>query len=117
VIPWDSGPSNDGRNPLPERNVEQQDAKRPAIVVFSGELDFYGVERVRAALEPIAGPVVIDLTDVRLIDASTLTELVRLRKRVGDCVTVVAPSPNVRRVFGIVGFEKLFRIVHHRNDV
>jgi anti-anti-sigma factor len=96
--------------------VEQQDAQTPAIVAFSGELDFYGVERVRAALDPIAGPVVFDLTEVRLVDASTLTELVRLRQRVGVCVTVVVPSPNVRRVFSIVGFEKLFRIVSRRED-
>lgn len=95
--------------------MKPHSSQPPAVVAFSGELDFYGVERVRAALAPIAGPVVIDLTDVRLIDASTLTELVRLRKRVGDCVTVIAPSANVRRVFAIVGFEKLFRIVTHRD--
>jgi len=96
--------------------VEHQDSQTPAVVAFTGELDFYGVERVRVALEAVTGAVVIDLTEVRLIDASTLTELVRLRKRVGDRVTVVAPSANVRRVFAIVGFEKLFRIVVRRED-
>lgn len=90
--------------------------KKPAVVAFSGELDIYGVERVRAALDAIDGPAIVDFTDVRFVDSSTLTELVRLRKRVGDCVTLVVPTPHIRRALDIVGFEALFRIVHNRAD-
>ncbi|GAC1581178.1 MAG: hypothetical protein NVS3B7_16160 [Candidatus Elarobacter sp.] len=90
--------------------------KAPANVSFSGELDIYGVERVRAALEAIDGPAILDFTDVRFIDSSTLTELVRLRKRVGDCVTLVVPAAHIRRALDIVGFDALFRIVKRRED-
>ncbi len=90
--------------------------RAPVVVAFSGELDLYGVERVRAALEAVDGPAIIDLSDVRFIDASVLTELVRLRKRVGDCVTLVVPAPHIRRTLEIVRFAALFRIVRTRDE-
>lgn len=86
------------------------------MVVFSGELDIYAVDYVRAALAAIDGPAIVDLTDVRFVDSSALTEFVRLRKRVGDQVTLVVPSANIRRALDIVGFDALFRIVRRRED-
>lgn len=90
--------------------------KKPIVVAFSGELDIYAVEDVRAALAAIDGPAIVDLTDVRFVDSSALTEFVRLRKRVGDHVTLVVPSSNIRRALDIVGFDALFRIVQRLED-
>jgi anti-anti-sigma factor len=90
--------------------------KKPAVVTFSGDLDIYAVEHVRATLAAIDGPVIVDLTDVHFVDSSALTEFIRLRKRVGEHVTLVVPSANIRRALTIVGFDTLFRVVRRRED-
>jgi anti-anti-sigma factor len=85
------------------------------VVTLSGELDLYRAPAVRASLEGIDGPVVIDLSGVSYIDSSLLNELARLRRRVGE-VALVVTSPQVRRIIDIVGFDRAFRVVERRED-
>lgn len=87
-------------------------------IVLSGELDMYEAPAVRAALAALEGPGVVDLTAVTYIDSSALSELARLARRVGlREITLVVTSSKVRRIFTIVGFDALFRIVDGNADL
>ena len=88
------------------------DPQAQPVVVLAGELDLYDAPRVREALDALDGPGVVDMSAVRLLDSSVLNELARVAKRAGpDRVTLIVKSPNVRKVLGIVQFERLFHIV------
>lgn len=84
------------------------------LVVLGGELDIYTVAGFRRYLEDVdAGstPVVIDLTDVTLLDSSGLGALVSLlnRVRAGDGqLGLICPHRRLRRVFEITGLRRAF---------
>ena len=81
-------------------------------VIFIGELDIAGCDAVRAALDCLHAPALIDLRNVRYIDASALHEFAKLAFRIGPGrVTMVVAPGHVRRVLLLVGFEQLFTIV------
>jgi anti-sigma B factor antagonist len=84
------------------------------LVVLGGELDIYTVSGFRQDLEDLdvaATPLVIDLTDVTLLDSSGLGALVSLlnRARAGDGqLGLVCPHRRLRRVFEITGLRRAF---------
>lgn len=84
------------------------------LVVLGGELDIYTVAGFRQYLEGLdatATPLVIDLTDVTLLDSSGLGALVSLlnRVRAGDGkLGLVCPHRRLRRVFEITGLRRAF---------
>lgn len=84
------------------------------LVVLGGELDIYTVAGFRRYLEDVdagAAPVVIDLTDVTLLDSSGLGALVSLlnRVRAGDGqLGLICPHRRLRRVFEITGLRRAF---------
>lgn len=84
------------------------------VVVLGGELDIYTVAGFRHDLErldPAATPLVIDLTDVTLLDSSGLGALVSLlnRARAGEGkLGLICPHRRLRRVFEITGLRRAF---------
>ncbi|GAC1657451.1 MAG: hypothetical protein NVS4B3_24010 [Gemmatimonadaceae bacterium] len=85
---------------------------RSLTVVLSGDLDISSAPAVRVLLDALDGRGTVDMREVRYIDSSALSELVRVARRVGvGEITLVVASRNVRRVLGLVGFEQLFTIV------
>ena len=84
------------------------------LVVLGGELDIYTVSGFRQDLEeldPATTPLVIDLTDVTLLDSSGLGALVSLlnRARAGDGrLGLICPHRRLRRVFEITGLRRAF---------
>ena len=84
------------------------------LVVLSGELDIYTVSAFRTDLEtvdPAASSLVLDLSDVTLLDSSGLGALVSLlnRARAGDGqLGLICPQRRIRRVFEITGLRKAF---------
>jgi anti-anti-sigma factor len=83
----------------------------PQVVVLPEELDIYNEADLQRVLEPLAGPCVIDMTRVRYIDASAISQLVRLAKRIGRRnVALVVPSPHIRKVLDILHLGELFTI-------
>ncbi len=84
------------------------------LVVLGGELDIYTVASFRSDLErldPASMPLVIDLTDVTLLDSSGLGALVSLlnRAREGDGqLGLICPHRRLRRVFEITGLRRAF---------
>ncbi|MCU0307862.1 MAG: STAS domain-containing protein [Thermoleophilia bacterium] len=84
------------------------------LVTLSGELDIYTVPSFRQDLDrfdPAEVQMVIDLTDVTLLDSSGLGALVSLlnRARGGTGrLGLVCPHRHLRRVFEITGLRRAF---------
>jgi anti-sigma B factor antagonist len=84
------------------------------LVTLGGELDIYTVGSFRQdldQLDPASSPLVIDLTDVTLLDSSGLGALVSLlnRARAGQGqLGLICPHRRLRRVFEITGLRRAF---------
>jgi anti-sigma B factor antagonist len=84
------------------------------LVTLGGELDIYTVASFRQDLErfdPASAPLVIDLTEVTLLDSSGLGALVSLlnRARSGQGqLGLICPHRRLRRVFEITGLRRAF---------
>jgi anti-sigma B factor antagonist len=93
------------------------------LVTLGGELDIYTVAGFRHDLEdvdPAAQPLVIDLTEVTLLDSSGLGALVSLlnRARSGDGqLGLICPHRRLRRVFEITGLRRAFVFGDDLDDV
>lgn len=84
------------------------------IVTLEGELDIYTVGAFRQETErfdPAKLQLVVDLTNVTLLDSSGLGALVSLlnRARTGEgMLGIVCPQRHLRRVFEITGLRRAF---------
>ncbi|MGI9539681.1 MAG: STAS domain-containing protein [Miltoncostaeaceae bacterium] len=84
------------------------------VAVLSGELDIYTVAGFKQDLDeidPASELLVIDLSDVSLLDSSGLGALVSMlnQARAGDRpLGVVCPHRRLRRVFEITGLRRAF---------
>ena len=88
------------------------------VAELSGELDFGTSERLRAELLDLiddgARTLVIDMSDLAVIDSTGLGVLVGVLKRVlqhGGKLSLRAPRPAARKVFDITGLDRVFTIV------
>ncbi|GAA4102717.1 MULTISPECIES: STAS domain-containing protein [Actinomadura] len=86
----------------------------PTVLTVAGELDYHTGGQLREALEETeftkAG-VVIDLTDLTYCDSTGITVLVTAyhRAKKADAPLALAGlNPDLRRVFGIVGLDRVF---------
>lgn len=82
-------------------------------IELSGEYDLRRRDEVRALFDGLTSPhIVLDLSGVTYLDSSFLSALVLLRNRLPDCsITLYGPSPQVKRIFDIVDFGRIFSIV------
>lgn len=84
------------------------------VVRLGGELDIYtvaGFRRDLDAIDPRPGTVVIDLTDVTLLDSSGLGALVSLLNQTRAAegrLGLICPHRRLRRVFEITGLRRSF---------
>lgn len=84
------------------------------LVTLGGELDIYTVAGFRQDLEdvdPAAQPLVIDLSEVTLLDSSGLGALVSLLNRArsgAGRLGLICPHRRLRRVFEITGLRRAF---------
>jgi anti-anti-sigma factor len=84
------------------------------VVALTGELDIYTVSAFRNELEaqdPASARLVIDLTEVTLLDSSGLGSLVSMLNRTREGsgqLGLVCPQRQVRRVFEITGLRRAF---------
>jgi anti-sigma B factor antagonist len=101
--------------------VEPVDGVR--VIVVCGEVDLFGAPRLRAellrAIESEASQVVVDLSETRFIDSTTLGVLLEasklLRAKDGDLVLVI-DNAAIRKIFEITLLERAFRIYETRDD-
>jgi anti-anti-sigma factor len=83
----------------------------------SGEIDLHTAQSVRdaalAALRQHGATLRIDLREVPFMDSTGLEVLLATRRRAqleGGSLTLVGPTPAVRRVIEVTGLDKLFPI-------
>ena len=83
-------------------------------VTLSGEIDLGSAPAVWDALQPAledAKRVVVDLSDVRFIDSTGLSVLVRAHRRLshnGGILVVRSPSEMAGRVLRVTGLDTVF---------
>jgi anti-sigma B factor antagonist len=88
------------------------------VVAASGEIDLYTAPEFERALASSVteGPtqLLVDFSGATFIDSTALHVLLRaarqLDREAGELIVVV-PDPNVRKVFEITGFDRLFSVV------
>jgi anti-anti-sigma factor len=91
------------------RGVDRRRPDRGSIIAFIGELDLVRRQYLHDTLAAIRGPIVFELSGVRYIDSSALTEFARYANRIMPARAVLAGmQPRVQRVLQIVGFDRLF---------
>jgi anti-sigma B factor antagonist len=92
------------------------------IIDLHGEFDVAGADQVRSALAAADADgcprVVIDLTDVPMIDSTALAVLVVAHKRLrrtGRELVVVLPDSGLSTKFQIAGLDRFFSITSSRD--
>ena len=86
------------------------------IASLTGPFDIYSLPALRGELDALAGtaPLVVDLSEVTLIDSSGLSALLSLSNRCARSGPVpfglVCPRRRLRRVFEITGLRDAFTI-------
>lgn len=91
-------------------SVSRRQTRRIELI---GEYDISQKPQIAALFEALdpGGPATIDMTRVSYIDSSFLNELIRLRMRfVPHQITLLVRGDNVRRILGLVKFDRLFEI-------
>ena len=84
------------------------------VVTLAGEFDVYTVAAFRTELERVGQidrSVIVDLTEVTLLDSSGIGALVSLLNQArhdGGNVGVICPNQPLRRVFEITGLRTAF---------
>lgn len=100
--------------PGPRVSVTYEDGV--AIASLAGSFDIYSLPALRGELDGLAGttPLVVDLSEVTLIDSSGLSALLSLANRCARSGPVpfglVCPRRRLRRVFEITGLRDAFVI-------
>lgn len=96
---------------------------RVALMVFSGQYDVTCKRKWSAELEHLCAEpyVIIDLSNVSYLDATCVTELLRMHARRSgkgfDREIVILGQPSVRRVFELLSMQSVVRIVERLKDV
>lgn len=92
-------------------------SENEAEIVLEGEVDVSTAPQFRnqmqLAIESGVKRLICDLAEVRYIDSTGLSVLIMAHKRLesdGGTFAVVAPTPNVRRLFEISGVDKFLEI-------
>lgn len=94
--------------------VTTEDREDLVVVNLGGELDIYTVPNFRQDIErydPAERQMVVDLSEVTLLDSSGLGALVSLlnRARAGvGGLGIVCPHRHLRRVFEVTGLKRAF---------
>jgi anti-anti-sigma factor len=80
-------------------------------VVLDGECDLTRKAEIAALFQTLGddGDLIIDLSGVTYLDSTILEQLAALRLRsVRRSITLAGASPNIRRIFHLVGFDQIF---------
>jgi anti-sigma B factor antagonist len=93
------------------------------VVVVAGEVELVGAPELREVLgDAIASgarKIVVDMTDTRFIDSTTLGVILgaskRLRPQGGELVLVI-DHPSIRKIFEITLLDRAFRILGTRDE-
>lgn len=93
------------------------------VVVVAGEVDLLGAPELREVLRDAiasgARRIVVDMSDTRFIDSTTLGVILgaskRLRSQGGELVLVI-DHPSIRKIFQITLLDRAFQIFETRDE-
>lgn len=91
-------------------------AGEPLVVPLIGEWDLARADELDALLAPAYDHpiVIVDMTEATYADSTCLGRLVKMRKARLDkgfnASAIVLPSPQLRKLFDLVGFDKMWPI-------
>jgi anti-sigma B factor antagonist len=106
--------AHEGLREAPIAGVERTGST--VVIRLAGELDLYNANQVREALLQQADKrperLVVDLSDVKFLDSTTLGVLIEARARMsnGRAFLLAAPGPVTRRALEISGFDRHFGV-------
>lgn len=101
---------------MSERAEAAESAMTSVALRLAGEYDISRQEELEEDLACAldADVAVLDLSEVSYLDSSTLTSLIRLRKRMMErgpgIVKIAGAPPQVRRIFSLTNLDKIFLI-------
>lgn len=102
-----------GKGPQLQLEVRRAAGSAPVVEV-RGELDAYTCDQFQDCLDELGGSdVVLDLTELRLIDSLCLTVLVRTHHRLagsGNRLVLADPQPIVRQVLELTGLDQVLAV-------
>ena len=122
---WPGAPGlRPGRDVAPPDpfGIRRAGTLRSPVLFLRGELDFFSVEQLRAALEGLpsgAREVVVDLRKLSYIDSSGIWTLIRASRAMAQqgatLVCIAKPDGSARRVLDLVAGDRLdVREAYHR---
>ena len=106
-------------NLIPDFDLKFDFVGTDVLVWARGELDLASAPRLREAmLGVLAGRndafvINLDMSAIDFVDSSGLGVLIAVLKRmrfVGGDLVIRAPSPSVRKLFGLTGLDKVFTV-------
>ena len=80
------------------------------VVRVEGDLDLEGAPRLRATLEGLDPPIVLDCANLEFLDSTGIAVLVEARRRFGDGFVIRNIREQQRRVVELVGLHGFFGI-------
>lgn len=83
------------------------------VVLLHGRLDAAESDKALATLEPLAGPLTLDCTQLEYISSAGISVIMQTWKRLnglGSSLRLVGTTPRVRNVFGFAGLDKILDI-------
>jgi anti-sigma B factor antagonist len=83
------------------------------VVKLQGRLDAAESDRALAALEKLAGPLVLDCGQLEYISSAGISVIMQTWKRLngqGTSLRLVGMTPRVRNVFAYAGLDKVLDI-------
>ena len=111
--PGKSNPTGSNGEPL---------TSRTALMIFAGAYDVTCKRQWSKELEGLCTEpnVIIDLSDVSYLDATCLTEMLRMHERRHnngfDRETIILGQPRVRKLFDLLNMEGVVRVVECLDD-
>ena len=106
-----------------EFRVDVETSNGPAVVVVAGELDLYTAPELRERLARVdeggAERVVLDLSQVTLVDSMALGVLLGAKKRLAThagSLDLVVSKPDIRRIFEITMLDRVFTLYASRDE-
>lgn len=104
-------------------HVDVDDQRDVSVVTVTGDVDLHSAPYLRARLEALADRyvehVVLDLSDATFLDSMALGVILMAHKHMaaGDGhLDVVAPTPQIRRIFEITMLDHVFDLHDTRAD-
>jgi anti-sigma B factor antagonist len=95
---------------------------KPLVITLGGEFDIYTADALTGMLAPADDrpDVIIDMTNVRYLDSTSLTVFIRMRKRRMESnfppCPLVGLSANLRRLFKLTRLDLVWPIYDTLDD-